>query len=71
MAKFFRYKDQYVNLDCVGRVELKRGRVNYIKVIAASDMQSILLSIEESDIDSAERTFCKLRGVLEAENLVN
>ncbi len=71
MSKFFRYKDHYINLDYVVKVELRRGDTNYIEVISANDAEHVLLQIEEKDIDKAENVFCRLRSVLEAENFIN
>ncbi len=71
MARFFRYKDHYINLDYVVKVELRRGDINYIEVISANNLENILLQIEEKDIDKAENVFCKLRSILEAENFIN
>lgn len=71
MARFLRYGDSYINLHYVVKVEMQRGDVNYINIMAVGDSENALLQIEEKDINKAENMFCKLRTVLEAENLIS
>lgn len=68
MARFLRYKDSYINLNHIVKVELKRGDINFINVIGANSIENILLQIEEEDINKVENLFCSLRSILEAEN---
>lgn len=70
MARFLRYGDSYINLHYVVKVEMKRGDMNYINIMAVGDSEHALLQIEEKDINRAESIFCSLRSVLDAENLI-
>lgn len=70
MSNFVRYKDQYINLDYVAKIELRRGETNYIEVISANNVENILLQIEVKDINKAENAFYRLRSILKAENFV-